>query len=75
MGYETESKERSFGNVKSCDRRCRSYAPLTWFHIPFLQTLSELRSYILLKKRPQNIFEKDIREIQIFFKQAHIINI
>jgi len=46
MRYGTKSKERSFGNVCRTILRCRSYAPLTWFHISFLQTLSELRSYI-----------------------------
>ena len=51
MEYGTMSKERSFGNVKSCGIRCRSYAPLTWFHIPFLQTWSELRSLYFTKKK------------------------
>ena len=46
IGYKTTSKERSFGNVCRMILRCRSYAPLTWFYIQFLQTLSKLRSYI-----------------------------
>jgi len=45
IGYGTTSKERSFGNVCRTILRCRSYAPLTWFHIQFLQTLPKLRSF------------------------------
>jgi len=55
MDMNPMPKERSFGNVKSCGRRCRSYAPLALGSYPLLQTLSELRSYISLKERPQNI--------------------
>ena len=67
MGYGTTAKERSFGNVCHEILRCRSYAPLPLFHIPFLQTWSELRSYLSTKKRCRVSIEWDLPRNSVIF--------